>query len=405
MTLTATAADLADLAAWQGRLRAQFPQVTAHPGTAYLDSAATAQKPLAVLAATQEYLRSRNANAGRGSYPWANATTTMIERARDQVKRFLHDPDPATSGVHFVSGASEGLRRVALDWLVRELHDGDEVVVPLADHQANALPWLEARDLLAAQGTRVTVHAMPYEPASRDYCLETLAALVTPRTRFVATTHVHHVYGADMNVHRVRRVVGDEVAICLDAAQSVGHLDVDVSRLDVDFVVFSGHKAMAMPGIGAVWSRNRRGAPFALAGWAGSPHTVGVLSLAAALDWLEQAGVDAIDRWTTGLGAQLTDALASMGSYEVLGCQASLGLSSTVQRRQGLVSFRHRGIDAADLGFVLESHGFLVRADSHCQARHGEDRPSVRVSTHVYNTVEEISRLVDFLSTLNGGPA
>ncbi|AEF39562.1 aminotransferase class V-fold PLP-dependent enzyme [Hoyosella subflava] len=398
-------AGLAELADWHDELRAQFPQITADPGLAFLDSSATAQKPYAVLESVQDYLRTRNANAGRGSYPWANQTTTMIDSTREQVKRFLHDCAPATSGVHFVSGATEGLRRIALDWLVHELRDGDEIIVPFADHQANALCWLEARDQLAAQGIRVDVHPMPYEPESGDYCQESLAALINSRTRFIAATHVHHVYGVDMNVHRLRETAGPDVVICLDAAQSAGHLNLDVSAVGADFVVFSGHKAMAMPGIGVVWSRNQRGAAFALKGWSGSPHTVGILSLSAALDWLQRAGLHDIDTWTTGLGAILTDALNRLGSYEVLGCQASLSLDSPVQRRQGIVSFRHRSIDAHDLGFVLESHGFLVRADSHCQARDGETAPSVRVSTHVYNTVEEIVRLVNFLTELNEEPS
>ncbi|MCW4355237.1 aminotransferase class V-fold PLP-dependent enzyme [Hoyosella sp. YIM 151337] len=392
---------LAELADWHEGLRAQFPQITVDPNVAFLDSSATAQKPLAVLEAVQDYLRTRNANAGRGSYPWANQTTSMIDRTREHVKRFLHDPEPNSSGVHFVSGATEGLRRVALDWLVQELRHGDEIIVPFADHQANAMPWLEARDQLAARGVTITVHPLPYESESGDYCQQSLAALVNTRTRFIAATHVHHVYGVDMNVHRIRETAGDEVVICLDAAQSIGHLDVDMSALDVDFVVFSGHKAMAMPGIGAIWSRNRRGPAFTPAGWAGSPHTVGILSLSVALEWLQRAGLHDIDTWTSGLGAILTDGLSRLESYEVLGCQASLALDSVVQRRQGIVSFRHNSIDAHDLGFVLESHGFLVRADSHCQARDGESSPSVRVSTHVYNTVEEIVRLVDFLTDLN----
>jgi cysteine desulfurase / selenocysteine lyase len=104
-----------------------------------------------------------------------------------------------------------------------------------------------------------------------------------------------------------------------------------------------------------------------------------------------------------GLAARLTDALSQMESYDVLGCQASLALDSTVQRRQGLVTFRHRRMTAADLGFVLESHGLLVRADGHCQARAGETETSVRVSTHAYTTLEEIDRLVDVLLDLDRG--
>lgn len=281
---------LDELARWQRGIRAQFPIIVANPEQAYLDSAATSQKPQAVLDAVHAYLTTGNANAGRGSYPWANATTALVERTRQRVADFLGDPDPGRSGVHFVSGATEGLRAVARDWLPGQLRDGDEIIVPFADHQANLLPWLEAQELLARQGVRIVVRELPYQSGSQDYDPVALAELVSERTAFVAATQVHHVYGGNMNVHRIRAAVGPSVPICLDAAQSVGHLPVDVGALDVDFVVFSGHKAMALPGTGALWARNLRGPRFTPGGWTGTPNTSGIASLAAALDWLAAAG-------------------------------------------------------------------------------------------------------------------
>ncbi|MEU2775553.1 aminotransferase class V-fold PLP-dependent enzyme, partial [Streptomyces sp. NPDC007162] len=226
------------------------------------------------------------------------------------------------------------------------------------------------------------------------------AVLVGPRTRFVATTHVHHVYGVDMNVHRIRQVVGPEVPICLDAAQSIGHLPVSVAELDVDFVVFSGHKTMALPGSGAVWSRGRRGPDFRPSGWSGTPNTVGVAGLAAALDWLDAAGTERIERWTVALTSLLTDGLDRMDAYEVLGCRQSLAAGSEIQRRRSLVTFRHRAISSQDLGFILFSHGFMVRTDGHCQAGRDAEDGSVRVSLHVHNTPEEMQELLTVLATL-----
>ncbi|MBJ6648097.1 aminotransferase class V-fold PLP-dependent enzyme [Streptomyces griseoincarnatus] len=390
---------------WQRQLREQFPIVTGHPELAYLDSAATSQKPRAVLEAVQTYLTTSNANAGRGTYPWANRTTDLVETARERVKEFLHDPEPGGSAVHFTSGTTEGLRTVARDWLVPYLRDGDEILVPYADHRANLDPWLEARRLLAERGVEVRVQALPYQAVSGDYDHRALAEAVGPRTRFVAATHVHHVYGGDMNVHRIREAVGPDVPICLDAAQSVGHLPVhlDDPSLDVDFVVFSGHKAMALPGSGAVWARNARGPVFRPGGWQGTPNTVGIVSLRAALDWLDAAGVERIARWTTTLTARLTDRLRHIGPYDVLGCPVSLAADSPLpaaQRRHGIVTFRHRDIPSDDLGFILFSHGFMVRADSLCQAGTDERDGSVRVSLHAYNTAEEIDRLLSVLASL-----
>jgi cysteine desulfurase / selenocysteine lyase len=375
---------------WQRRLRAQFPQIVGHPGVAYLDSAATSQKPQPVLDAVLSYLTSENANAARGTYPWANRTTARIEQARDRLRRFLGDAS-TESAVHFVSGTTEGLRTVAEDWLRPQLRPGDEIVVPFADHSANIQPWLR----LGA-----TVRPMPYDEAF-DYSFDRLAGFIGARTRLIVATHVHHVYGNDMNVHRLRAVAGPDIPICLDAAQSIGHLPVSVAETDVDFVVFSGHKALALPGTGAIWARNRRGPVFTPAGWSGSPNTSGIISLAAALDWLDDAGVDRIARWTTALGARLTSGLTTLGGYEILGCQTSLTADSPVQRRQGIVAFRHPEISSHDLGFILAAEGILVRADGHCQGNQGEKTASVRVSTHVYNTPAEVDRLLSVLAAIN----
>ncbi|MGY0063826.1 aminotransferase class V-fold PLP-dependent enzyme [Streptomyces sp. LZ34] len=371
-----------------------------NPDLVYLDSAATAQKPQAVLDAAWTYLTTTNANAGRATYPWANRTTALVEKARDRIKEFLHDPAPERSSTHLTSGTTEGLRTIAHDWLPAHLADGDEIVVPVADHQANISPWLEAQRLLADRGVRVHVVEMPYQRSSGDYDHRALATLAGPRTRFVAVTHVHHVYGADMNVHRVRQAVGPAAVICLDAAQSIGHLPVSVADLDVDFIAFSGHKALALPGSGAVWARQARGPAFRPGGWSGTPNTVGIVSLTAALDWLDAAGLDRIERWTMALAARLTDGLRQLDAYEVLGCRASLAADSAVQRRQGIVAFRHREITSGDLGFILFSHGFMVRSDSHCQGSAGEKSGSVRVSPHIHNTAEEIDRLLEVLRTL-----
>ncbi|BBB01175.1 putative aminotransferase [Actinacidiphila reveromycinica] len=386
---------------WHRELRAQFPILRAAPGLAYLDSAATSQKPQAVLDAVQTYLTTANANAGRGSYPWANRTTALVEKARQQVGEALGDPCPDTSQVLLTSGATEALRTVARDWLADQLADGDEVVVPFADHQANITPWQEVRDLLARRGIHVRLRPMPYQSGSGDYDHAALAEAVTPRTRFVATTHVHHVYGNDMNVHRIRAAVGPDVPICLDASQSVGHQPIRLDTLDVDFAVFSGHKALALPGTGALWARQARGPALRPAGWAGTPNTVGAVSLSAALDWLRAADTARVHRWTRALTARLTDALSRLGSYQVLGCRTSLAAESTVQRRQSLVSFRHRAIPSGDLGFVLFDSGLMVRSDQHCQGGSGERTGSVRVSTHAYTSVDEIDRLVEALRALD----
>nr|WP_245972166.1 aminotransferase class V-fold PLP-dependent enzyme [Actinoplanes lutulentus] len=364
--------------------------IVGNPDVAYLDSAATSQKPQVVLDTVFSYLTTGNANAARGTYPWANRTTARIVGAASRLRAFLSDFSDI-SGVHFVSGTTEGLRAVARDWLLPQLRPGDEILVPFADHTANLLPWQEAAALSGA-----TVRALPYD-AAHDYATRTLE--VGPRTRLIAATHVHHVYGNDMNVHRLRALAPD-VPICLDAAQSFGHLPLSVASLDVDFVVFSGHKAMALPGTGAVWSRNTRGPAFVPAGWSGSPNTSGIISLAAAMDWLDEAGLSRIESWNRSLGVRLTTGLSKLPAFEVLGCQQSLLPDSPVQQRHGIVAFRHRDISSNDLGFILAADGLLVRADEHCQAPEGEKTASVRASFHAYNSTDEVDRLLTALTRL-----
>ncbi|UGT62615.1 aminotransferase class V-fold PLP-dependent enzyme [Nocardia asteroides] len=384
---------LTRLAEWQRGLRAQFPIIAGNPDLAYLDNAATTQKPTAVLDAVTEYLTTGNANAARGAYPWGTATTARIEAARDRVRTALGD-NGTESTVEFVDGTSGGLRAVAGDWLAGQLRDGDELIVPFGDHEANLRPWLDLRDRLERGGIRIRVLALPVDPASGDYDHRALPALVGPRTRFVAATHVHHVFGADMNLHRVRAAVGPDVPICVDAAQAVGHRPVSVAELDADFLVFSGHKMLALPGVGAVWARNRLGPRFELGGWRGTPNTAGIVSLAAALDWLDAAGLPELLAWTTALTARLTDGLRRFPDVEVLGCQDSLAAGSPVQRREGIVTFRHARVRSDDLGFVLADEGIMVRADSHCQAGRDSRDHAVRVSVHVYNTPDEIDRVL-----------
>lgn len=372
---------------WQGALREQFPIIASNPHLAYLDSAATTQKPQAVLDTVTHYLTTSNANTGRGGYPWANSTTVRLERAEKLVKQFLGDPHPERSTVEFVSGASQGLRAVAMDWLADRLRDGDEIIVPFTDHKANLEPWLEVHGRLLRRGVSVTVRALPIDEESGDYDYDRLAALINDRTRFVAATHVHHVYGGDMDVPRIRAIVGPDIPICLDAAQSAGRVPLSMDELDVDFAVFSGHKTMALPGVGAVWARNERGTEFATGGWRGTPNTSGIVSLEAALNWLTAAGLPDIHTWTVVLAARLAQRLNGIGDIELLGCRQC--------PRENIVTFRHRRMPASDLGAVLAANGIMVRAD---EGLHPSPGGAVRVSVHVYNTPDEIERLLEVLA-------
>ncbi|MEO3867408.1 aminotransferase class V-fold PLP-dependent enzyme [Nonomuraea sp. B12E4] len=371
---------------WQGTLREQFPIIASNPHLAYMDSAATTQKPQAVLDTVTHYLTTSNANTGRGGYPWANSTTVRLERAAELVKRFLGDPHPESTTVEFVSGASQGLRAVAMDWLADRLTDGDEIIAPFADHKANLEPWLEVQGRLLRRGISITVHPLPIEEESGDYDYDALAALINDRTKFAAVTHVHHVYGGDMGVQRIRSILGPDIPICLDAAQSAGRMPLSMEELDVDFAVFSGHKTMALPGVGAVWARNKRGPEFVAGGWRGTPNTTGIVSLEAALNWLSAAGLPNVHTWTVTLAARLANRLGGLEDIELLGCRQC--------PRENIVTFRHRRVNAGELGSILAANGIMVRAD---EQLHPSPGGAVRVSLHIYNTPEEVEHVVSVL--------
>ncbi|MCF2434717.1 aminotransferase class V-fold PLP-dependent enzyme [Streptomyces thinghirensis] len=221
----------------------------------------------------------------------------------------------------------------------------------------------------------------------------------------MAATHVHHVYGGDMNVHRIRAAVGPDVPICLDAAQSVGHLPVDLAdpALDVDFVVFSGAQGDGPAGFGSGLGAQRAGPAFRPAGWQGTPNTVGIVSLRAALDWLDLAGPDRIAGWTAGLTTRLTDRLRHLDPYEILGCPTSLAADSALPAPSAATAPSPSGTRTSR---PTTSGSSSTATASWCgptaSARPARARRTGRcgVSPHIYNTVEEIDRLLTVLASL-----
>jgi cysteine desulfurase/selenocysteine lyase len=377
---------------WAAERRAEFPAIAGDPEHAYLDSAATAQKPIAVIEAVRRHLEGGTGNVGRGSHRWGVRAGAEVERCLRAVRDLIGAGHATTGTVHLVSGATEAIRRAALDVVLPGLGAGDQVVVPYSDHRANADPWRELAGRASSAGRAVELVPMPYD-STGDYDLERLADLVGPRTRLVAATHVHHVFGAEMRIRELREAVGAEVPILLDAAQSVGHLPLDIQAVDVDLVAFSGHKAMAHTGVGVLWTRDRRLPAPVLPGLDGTPNVVGAVSLASACEWLLATGVDRIAAHTEALLNRLARGLVAIPGIELAGCPEPDQVGS-LPRRTSLVAFRHRGIPSVDLGFALDAVGVSVRADALCQAGRSPSEGLVRASVHVYNTPSEVDRLL-----------
>ncbi|WP_282778650.1 MULTISPECIES: aminotransferase class V-fold PLP-dependent enzyme [unclassified Nocardia] len=395
----------------------------------YLDSASTTQKPRPVIEAVDRYHSRQTANAGRGTYPWATTLTRELERVRARMAGFLGaQPDE----VVFTGGATAALNAVALSWALTNLRDGDEILYSPRDHGSNVYPWHHVRQLLRAFGREIRL--VPYRvTALGEADIDHLAAAITPRTRLITVAHLHHVFGALTTLEELRGRIDPGIALCFDCSQSGGHLPVDVTELDADFAVFSAHKMFGTPGTGVLYCRRRRHpelTPFLPGGNSavalgvspslgdpeprgdtelragamprlleGGTHNIpGILALGAALDVLDGFGLDAIATHNRALTQRLIAGLRTIPDLEFLPGPAH----APCETGYGTVSFTLPGISATDLGFVLSEYGFLVRTGAHCVPADtvGRDEDSVRVSAHVYTTVDEIDRFTECVATI-----
>ncbi|MFX0576342.1 aminotransferase class V-fold PLP-dependent enzyme [Nocardia nepalensis] len=396
--------------------RGLFPAL-AESTEVYLDSAATTQKPLPVIETIHRYHTSRTANAGRGTYPWATNLTTRLARVRDRTASFLGAESP--DEVVFTGGATAALNAVALSWGLAELDDGDEILYNPRDHASNVHPWHHLRQVLARFGRRIEL--VPYRVTELGEADTTdILAKVTPRTRLITTSHLHHVFGGLTTLEELRGLIDPEILLCFDCSQSGGHLPVDVTELGADFAIFAAHKMFGAPGTGILYCHRRvhdRLLPFLPGGntgvdltdaglaSAGMPELLeggtqnipGILALGSALEVLESLDLGVIAAHNRTLTLRLIDNLRPVPGLDFLPGPAHAPCAIGY----GIVSFTLAGISATDLGFVLSELGFLVRTGLHCTPGGGDDSTdSVRVSTHIYNTLDEIDRFTRCVTTI-----
>lgn len=398
-------------------IRARFPAL-ADPAVVYLDSAATTQKPDTVIAAVTAYHAEHTANAGRGTYGWATVLAARIAAIRTRAAAFVGARYP--DEIVFTSGATAALGAIAHSWGLAELADGDEILYNPAEHAANVLPWHHLRDTLARFGRRIVLR--PYRSTRTGAAdLDDLFARIGPRTRLITTSHLHHVYGGLTTLAELRGRIDPEILLCVDCSQSGGHLPVDVTDLGADFAVFAGHKMFGAPGTGLLYCHRRvhdRLRPFLPGGHSGvritesglastgmpellegGTHNIpGILSLGPAFDLLDDVDLLAVAAHNRVLTRRLIDGLRPLPGLEFLPGPAHAADAAGY----GIVSFTLDGIGATDLGFVLADAGFLVRTGAHCVPSAEAGAGSVRVSTHLYNTLDEIDRFVAHVSGIAG---
>ena len=381
--------------------QADFPAIPA--GWAYLDTAATAQKPQVVIDAITRAYAETYATVHRGVYQRSADMTLAYEAARRRVAAFVGAGSEAE--IVFVRGATEAINLVAQSWLPVALKPGDRILLSRLEHHSNIVPWQ-----LAAERLGVAIDVCPLTDDGR-IDLDAARAMLTPAHRLVAFAHVSNVLGSVLDVRRAAELAhGVGAKLLVDGCQAVPRLPVDVAALGCDFYVFSGHKLYGPTGIGVLWARpdlldamppwqgggsmidkvsfeRTTYLPAPMRFEAGTPHIVGALGLAAAIDYVEGIGLDRIHAHETALVADAREALRGLNLVRLLGPEASAGI----------VSFAVEGVHPHDVGTILDEHRVAIRAGHHCaqplMAALGVDA-TARASFGVYNGPADIAALV-----------
>lgn len=374
----------------------------------YLDNAASSQKPECVIRAIDDYYRRYNANVHRGVHTLSEEATAAFEGAREKVAKFINAP--SARQIVFTRGATEAINLVAYSWGRANLGPGDEVLITEMEHHANIVPWQIVQEQLG-----FTLRYVPITPQGL-LDLDSLPELLTERTKLFCFVHASNVVGTINPVRELvaaARAVGAKVLI--DGAQSVPHMPVDVQALDADFYVFSGHKMCGPTGVGVLYAKRdllEAMPPFIGGGdmirevkmsgskWnavpykfeAGTPAIAEVIGLGAAVDYLQQVGME----WVHAHEREITQyAYARLSEVEGLRI-----LGPGPEQRGGLIAFTLDGVHPHDIAAILDRAGVAVRAGHHCaQPLHSRlgVPASARASFYLYNTLEEVDVLVEAL--------
>ncbi len=392
------------------RLRADFPiltkQVYGKP-LVYLDNAASAQKPRAVIERLTEAYENEYANVHRGLHYLANAATESFEAARERVRAFLNAG--SDEEIVFARNATEAINLVASSFGLDHIGEGDEIVLSVMEHHSNIVPWHFHRERKGAVLKWVQIED------DGGFSLEQFEQALSPRTKIVAITHMSNMLGTLVPVKDVVRIAHARgIPVLIDGSQGAVHLDVDVRDIDADFYVFTGHKVYGPTGIGVLYGKREwleRLPPFNGGGEmieavtmdsvtyntpphrfeAGTPPIVQAIGLGAALDYMDGVGRAAIRAHEADLTRYAHERLSRINSLTIYG---------TARDKGPIVSFNMQGAHAHDVATVIDRSGVAVRAGTHCAmpllARYGVTS-TCRASFALYNTREEVDRLAEAL--------
>jgi cysteine desulfurase / selenocysteine lyase len=391
-------------------IREQFPilhqEINGHP-LVYLDSAASSQKPRSVIDAVSKYYELDHSNVHRGVHSLGSRATDAFEGAREKVAKFLNSP--SSEQIIFTRGTTTALNLVASSYARAVCGEGDEIVITQMEHHSNLIPWQQV-----AKATGATLKYIPLQPDGM-IALEDVEKTITDNTKVVSMAYVSNVFGCTNPIKEVAKIAHKHGAIIVvDGAQSTPHMKIDVQDLDVDFYALSGHKMCGPTGIGVLYGRREllenmepiefggemidfvelydstwKDIPYRFEG--GTPIIASAVGLGAAIDFLNEIGMENIEAHVKQLSNYAYNVLSEIEGLTIYGSQTN---------RSGLVTFNLDDVHPHDVSTVLDAKGIAIRAGHHCcqpLMRWLNVSATARASFYLYNTTEEIDKLASAL--------
>ena len=374
----------------------------------YFDNGATTLKPKCMIDAVADYYSNYSANAHRGDYDISFKVDTMYEKTRDQVKELINAK--STKEIVFTSGTTDSLNRVVFGYFKNILKKGDEVLISLSEHASNVMPWFELQDEL---GIKVS-----YIKLNEDYelTIEAFKNSLTENTKVVSIAHISNVIGDVRDIKEIANICrGKGIMTVIDGAQSVAHKKVDVQDLNVDFLTFSAHKMLGPTGVGVLYGKENilenmkpllygggMNANFYIDGTrklselptrheAGTQNIAGIIGFGKSIEYLTNVGLDNIYKHELALKEYAIEKLSKNPKIKIYNKNS----------KSGIISFNYEGVFAQDVAVYLNKHNICVRAGNHCAknlVNELEVKNTCRASFYLYNTFEEVDKLVEALN-------
>lgn len=393
-------------------IKSLFPilqeEVNGHP-LVYLDSAATSQKPISVIQTVEDYYNRYNSNVHRGVHTLGTLATDAYEGAREKVRKFINAK--SIEEIIFTRGTTTSINTIAASYGRANLKAGDEIVISMMEHHSNIIPWQQV-----ASTTGATLKYIPLEEDG-SISIEKAKEVITTNTKIVSIMQVSNVLGVINPIKEIAKIAHENGAVMVvDGAQSTPHLKVDVQDLNCDFFAFSGHKMCGPTGIGVMYGKKEhleRMEPVEFGGemidfvglyestwkelpWkfeGGTPIIAGAIGLGAAIDFLNEIGLDNIEAHEHELAAYAMERLSEIEGLRIYGPR-------NPQNRAGVVTFNLDDVHPHDVATVLDSEGIAVRAGHHCAQplmKWLNASATARASFYLYNTKEDVDRLAEGL--------